>query len=110
MSASIKRTNHFGTAQWDGIDPRIVNLNYIPRHVKPQVGDSVVTSGFNSVFPPDVLIGIIRSANLRDDSQFWEVKVELAQDFGRLSFVEIVRSYQKAEKDSLELITTGGIK
>ena len=110
MSASIKRTSHFGTAQWDGTDPRTVNLNYIPRHVKPQVGDSVVTSGFNSVFPPNILVGVIRSANLKDESQFWELKVELAQDFGRLSFVEIVRSFQKAEKDSLELITTGGIK
>lgn len=105
VSASIKRTGHFGTAQWDGIDPRMVNLNYIPRHVNPQVGDTVVTSGFNAVFPPDVLVGIIKSANLNGDSQFWQIKIELAQDFGRLSFVEIVKSYQKKEKDSLELST-----
>jgi len=110
VSASIKRTGHFGTAQWDGTEPRTINLNYIPRHVKPQVGDSIVTSGFNAVFPPDVLVGIIKTASLKEEAQFWDIKVELAQDFGRLSFVEIVRSFQRSEKDSLELITTGEIR
>lgn len=110
LSASIKRTNQFGTVQWDGTDPRLVNLNYIPRHVNPHVGDTIVTSGFNAVFPPDVLVGIVRTAELKDESPFWQVKVELAQDFGRLAFVEVVRSFQKAEKDSLELSTTGNVK
>lgn len=110
VSSTIKRTGHFGTAQWDGTDPRRISLNYIPRHVNPVVGDTVVTSGFNAVFPPDVLVGIISSANLKDEAQFWDIKVDLAQDFGRLAFVEIVKSYQKAEKDSLELSTTGEIK
>jgi rod shape-determining protein MreC len=110
VSASIKKTGQFGTAQWDGTDPRMINLNYIPRHVNPQVGDTVVTSGYNAVFPPDILIGIIRSANLKDESPWWEIKIELAQDFGRLSFVEVVRSFQKKEKDSLELSTTGEIR
>jgi rod shape-determining protein MreC len=110
MSASIKKTGHFGTAQWDGTDPRMINLNYIPRHVTPLVGDTVVTSGFNAVFPPDILVGVIRKASLKEEAPFWEIKVELAQDFGRLSFVEIVRSYQKAEKDSLELKTIGEIR
>jgi len=110
VSATIKRTGHFGTAQWDGTDARLINLNYIPRHVKPQVGDTIVTSGFNTVFPPDILVGIVSQATLNDASRFWELKVELAQDFSKLAFVEIVRSFQKAEKDSLELSTTGEVK
>ncbi|HZY80161.1 MAG TPA: rod shape-determining protein MreC [Cyclobacteriaceae bacterium] len=110
VSSTIKRTGHFGTAQWDGTDPRIINLNYIPRHVTPQVGDTVVTSGYNAVFPPDVLVGIVSKVNLREEAPFWEVKVELAQDFGRLAFVEIVKSYLKYEKDSLETTTIGDLK
>lgn len=110
VSSMIKRTGHFGTVQWNGTDPRSVNLNYIPRHVTPQVGDTIVTSGFNAVFPPNILIGVVTKANLKDESQFWEVNVELAQDFAKLSFVEVVRSFQRAEKDSLELSTTGSVK
>ncbi len=110
MSSTLKRTGHFGTIQWDGTDPRLVNLNYIPRHVNPLVGDTVVTSGYNAVFPPDILVGIVKKANLSEDSQFWEIKVELAQDFSRLSFVEIVRSFRRSEQDSLELKTVGDLK
>lgn len=110
MSSVIKRTGHFGTAQWDGTDPRSINLNYIPRHVAPKVGDTIVTSGYNAVFPPDILVGIVSKASLKDEAQFWEVKVELAQDFAKLAFVEVVKSYQRAEKDSLELSTIGAIR
>jgi rod shape-determining protein MreC len=110
MSSVIKRTGHFGTVQWDGIDPRVVNLNYIPRHVTPHVGDTIVTSGYNAVFPPNVLVGIVQKASLKDEAQFWDVKVELAQDFSQLAFVEVVKSYLKFEKDSLELSTTGQIR
>nr|HPH45925.1 rod shape-determining protein MreC [Chryseolinea sp.] len=49
-SAVLKRTGHYGTIQWDGLNPYTANLKYIPRHVKPVVGDTVVTSGYNAVF------------------------------------------------------------
>lgn len=110
VSSTLKRTGHFGTAQWDGTDPRTISLNYIPRHVTPQVGDSVVTSGYNAVFPQGVLVGIVSKVNLREESQFWEIKVELAQDFAQLAFVEIVKSYLKYEVDSLETETIGDLK
>lgn len=110
VSSVIKRTGHFGTSKWDGTDPRLINLLYIPRHVTPQVGDTVVTSGFNAVFPQNILVGIIREASLKEETPFWDIKVELAQDFGRLSFVEVVRSNMKAEKDSLEVVTIGELK
>ncbi|MCA6408653.1 MAG: rod shape-determining protein MreC, partial [Cytophagales bacterium] len=51
VSSVIKRTGHFGTVQWDGTEPRFIDLKYIPRHVELKLGDTVVTSGYNSVFP-----------------------------------------------------------
>ncbi len=107
VSSVIKRTQNFGTVQWDGSDPRFVNLLYIPRHVKPLVGDTVITSGFNAVFPEGILVGVIKEVNLREEAPFYDLKVELAQDFTRISFVEIVKSNLKSEKDSLELKTIG---
>ena len=103
VSATIKRTGNFGTIRWDGRDPRITTLQFIPRHVNPLPGDSIVTSGYNSIFPPDVLIGIIRRAHLPTNGP-WKIDVELAQDFSRLQHVEVVRSLQKNEIDSLQNI------
>ena len=105
VSSLLKRTGNLGTAQWDGTDPRMVNLLYVPRHVKPQIGDSVVTSGYNAVFPEGVLIGIVKDVKLNKEALFYDIRVELAQDFGRLSFVKVVRSKLKSEIDSLESVT-----
>ncbi len=107
VSSLIKRTGHFGTVQWDGTDPRLIDLKYIPRHVELKVGDTVMTSGYNAVFPEGIMIGVIKSYKLNEEAQFHTIKVELSQDFGKISFVEIVKSNLKQEKDSLEQLTIG---
>jgi rod shape-determining protein MreC len=110
LSSVIKRTGYFGAVQWGGTNPRLANLHYIPRHVDPQVGDTIVTSGFNAVFPENILVGTISSVNLSEEAPFYEIRVQLAQDFAKLAFVEIIRSHLKSEKDSLELRTIGETK
>lgn len=105
VSSVLKRTGSFGTVQWDGTDPRMINLLYVPRHVRPIVGDTVATSGYNAVFPEGVLIGIVRGVKLKEEAPFYDIRVELAQDFRRLAFVKIVKSELKNEIDSLEAIT-----
>jgi len=107
VSSVLKRTGNFGTSQWDGTDPRMVNLLYVPRHVQPVIGDTVVTSGYNGVFPSGILVGIVKDVKLKDEALFYDIRVELAQDFGRLSFVKIVKSNLRNELDSLETITVG---
>jgi rod shape-determining protein MreC len=110
ISCVIKRTNHFGSARWDGLHQRYSNLLFIPRHATPVVGDTVITSGYNAVFPEGIMVGIISKANLQEDTNFWDIQIELSQDFGRLSFVDVIKSRLKSEKDSLEQITIGVVK
>jgi len=107
VSGLIKRTGHFGTIQWDGTNPSIINLKYIPRHVNPTVGDSIVTSGYNAVFPAGVFIGRIKEFKLKEEALFYDIKVELSQDFGKLSFVEIIKNKTMKERNLLEQTTIG---
>ncbi|MBX2964588.1 MAG: rod shape-determining protein MreC [Cyclobacteriaceae bacterium] len=102
VSGLLKRTGHFGTIQWDGLDPQTTELNFIPRHVNPQVGDTVITSGYSGIFPEGILIGTISEVELGKEAPFFELKVKLAQDFHKLSFVTIVKSNLLHELDSLE--------
>jgi rod shape-determining protein MreC len=102
VSAVLKRTGHFGTVQWDGIDPDIVEFKYIPRHVNPIVGDSVISSGYNAVFPENIMIGVIADVKLSEEALFYELKVKLSQDFRKLSFVTVIKNYHMVEQDSLE--------
>ena len=101
ISALLKRTGHFGTIQWDGINPEFVKLKYIPRHVQPVKGDSVLTSGYNAVFPEGIMVGLIEEVELTDEL-FYDLKVKLSQDFRKLSYVEVVKNSMRKELDSLK--------
>ena len=103
VSAVLKRTNHFGSVQWDGSNPDFTRFNHIPRHVQLEIGDSVVTSGFNAIFPEGILIGTISEKVLSPGSLTYDLTVSLSQDFRKLSYVSVVKSYLKNEQDSLEL-------
>jgi len=102
ISAVLKRTGHYGSVQWGGMDPTVVKLNFIPRHVKPVVGDTVVTSGFNAVFPEEILIGTISEIELSPEALSYDITVALSQDFRKLSYVSVVKSKLKPEQDLLE--------
>jgi rod shape-determining protein MreC len=104
VSAVLKRTEHFGTVQWDGKDPDQVDLSYIPPHVHPTVGDTVLTSGYNAVFPEGIMIGVISSVDLNKDALFYDIKVRLSQDFRKLSWVTVVKNHHAVEQDSLERV------
>jgi rod shape-determining protein MreC len=102
VSSVLKRTGHFGSVQWDGRDPGVIRFNFIPRHVKPLVGDTVVTSGFNSVFPEGIMVGTVSEVNLSNEALTYDLRVKLSQDFRKLSFLTVVKSVYKSEQDSLE--------
>ncbi|MEM0939021.1 MAG: rod shape-determining protein MreC [Bacteroidota bacterium] len=104
ISSMVKRTQTKGTVQWDQADYLHAELKYIPRHIKLKKGDSVVTSGFNSVFPEDILIGIIDEFDLKDQMTFYQTRIQLATDFTSLGQVYAIKDLLKQEKDSLELL------
>ena len=102
ISAEIGRTRAFGTIKWAGKDTRTANLLYIARHLKPKVGDTVVTSSLSSVFPQGVRIGRISKVSIRDDDTFYNLEVQLSANFGALEYVYVVRNKLQAEQDTLE--------
>jgi rod shape-determining protein MreC len=104
VSSVLKRTGHFGSVQWDGRDPSIIRFNFIPRHVKPLVGDTVVTSGYNSIFPEGIMVGTVSEVNLSNEALTYDLRVKLSQDFRKLSFLTVVKSVYKSEEDSLEQV------
>ena len=101
VSAILKRTEHFGTIQWDGRNPDIVEFKYIPPHALPVNGDTVITSGYNAIFPEGVMIGVIDDVKLNEAALFYDLKVRLSQDFRKLSFVNVVKNHRQQEQDSL---------
>ena len=102
ISAKIKSSEVFGSIQWDGVNASEVKLLYVPRHVKAVKGDTVITSGFNAVFPEGILIGVISKVEVnKKDSNYLSITVKLSTDFSKLTYVYLVENTQFQELDSL---------
>ncbi len=101
LSVVITRTGYFGSVSWDGSDPERVQLDFVPRHVNPAKGDTVVTSAYNAVFPEGIMVGVIEDVK-QNETLFYDLTVKLSQDFRKLSYVEVVKSRLKHELDSLQ--------
>lgn len=105
VSAKIFRTGDLCTIKWDGLNPYSAKVWYVPRHIQLQQGDTVVTSGYNAVFPQDMPIGTIEEFELSDDSPFYDVKIKLANDLNSLSYVYLIKNNLKVELDSIQVLS-----
>jgi len=102
VSCLIKRTGTNATVQWDQESYNYASLKYVPRHISIKAGDTIITSGYNSVFPQEILVGVIEEFNVSEEMTFYEAKIKLATDFTSLSNVYVIRDLLKQEKDSLQ--------
>ena len=105
ISVRLKKNDHLGTLQWNGEDYRVATLLYIPTHVELSPGDTVITSGFSTIFPPDILIGSISHFEIQPGDNYFTVQVELAQDFNKLTYVHVVKNLFREEQEALEDLT-----
>jgi len=101
VAAFIKRTSSFGSLHWDGRDALTTKLMYIPSHIILEKGDTVFTSGYNSIFPENIMIGFIENYSLQTDS-FYDIDLKLSNDFSTLSYVYVVRNPRREERTTLE--------
>jgi len=112
INAKAKRTNHFGTLEWNGDDINFLSLNDIPETANIKVGDSIVTGGMSLIFPEGINIGIVSKVNsynlektklnqatktnqnikLKSRENYLNIEVKLHSDMGKINNVYIIES------------------
>jgi rod shape-determining protein MreC len=107
ISSKIKSKGIDCNVQWDGRSPYEAELRDVTRHQKIAVGDTIVTSGYNSFFPEGITVGKITEFKLEGGS-FWKARIELSTDFTALSYVYVIENKLEMEQDSLESKNIGG--
>lgn len=101
ISAKHKPSGRMGTVLWEGVNPQQARLLYLTPDVRLEPGDSIVTSGFNPIFPKEVMIGTVVSSEPDKNNTYLNVTIDLSVDFGSLSYVYIIRNFDQPEQDSL---------
>ncbi|MDR0541406.1 MAG: rod shape-determining protein MreC [Dysgonamonadaceae bacterium] len=102
LNGKIKRSDFFGPLVWDGKDAQYTCLTEIPRYVAFEPGDTVVTSGYSTVFPHGIPIGSIVDAQKQRDDNYISLRIRLFTNFNNLNEVMIVTNRFQEEQKELE--------
>ena len=106
VSAKITPSMAFGPLIWEGRRTDYATLIEIPYHIEFMVGDTVYTSGFSTLFPPDLPLGTVRKSEVTKGSHH-QIQVKLFQDFATLHYVNVVVNNHKDEIDLIQSSSNG---
>lgn len=96
-SGKLKKNENFGSIYWDGINPDIVYLSDVSKYAEIEVGDTVVSTNYSSIFPPDIIIGTVESFEIVNLTNY-HAKIKLTANMRSLNNVLVVKN-----KDSVEI-------
>lgn len=106
ISCKIVGSEYFGYLKWEHGDSRFAYLKDLPRHAEFNLGDTVVTSGFSTVFPEGIIVGTVDDMADSNDGLSYLLKVKLATDFGKISDVRVITKTGQEEQKELEQNST----
>ena len=101
VSARLGQNGTTGPLSWDGKSNNGALIKEIPLHMEITPGDTVYTSGYSSIFPPDIPLGVTGESRIVNGSTY-EIKVTLFEDYNSLRYVTVVENLNKDEIKSLE--------
>lgn len=101
ISARLGNSGAVGPLAWDGTGSDRAILKEIPLQFKFAPGDTVYTSGYSTIFPPDIPIGVAGESKIINGATN-EIKVDLFQNHKALKYVTIVSNTKAAEIEAIE--------
>ena len=101
VSARLGKEGPVGELIWNGVTSNGAVLREIPHHIPLHLGDTVYTSGFSAIFPPDIPLGITGEATVVNGSTY-DIDITLFEDFSAVRYVTIVSNTDEEEITELE--------
>ena len=101
LSCRFVDNQYVANVVWDKGSYRYGLAKDIPSHLIINAGDTLVTSGFSTSFPADVMVGTIEESENDENSMFSTAKLKFSTNFSTLRHVYVVKNNFKAEIDSL---------
>ena len=101
VSSRIGKEGAVGPLSWDGKSVDKALLKEIPLQFKYAPGDTVWTSGYSAIFPPDIPLGVAGTSRIVNGAVN-EIEVHLFENFTALRFVTVVENAGRDEIINLE--------
>lgn len=103
VGARLGHSELVAPLSWDGKSSGRAILRDLAPHVAVSPGDTVRTSGFSTLFPPDIPIGVTGDSRIVDGSTR-QVEVMLFQDLASVRYVTVVENLARSEIRALEAV------
>lgn len=103
ISARLGSEGVVGLMFWDGIHSNKAIVKELPLHIEFTPGDTVWTSGYSAIFPPDIPLGVSTGSRIVNGSTK-EVNVELFEDLTSLKYVIVTENAGRDQILNLEQI------
>jgi rod shape-determining protein MreC len=102
FSAMLAKDHQLGYIEWsDDLDPRKGILKDVSNNAAPKLGENVVTSQY-SLFPAGILVGKVSNLHAKGGGYSLNMEVNLAVDFSKLEYVDVVINKFAQEQATLE--------
>ena len=101
VSAKLK-DGTFKSTVWENDHPEIFQMKDMPPEAKVKPGDSVFTTPYGNIFPPDVLIGRVSKIQINKKNGKQQLSLIPATNFRNLQYVYVVENVLAEERKALE--------
>lgn len=90
ISAKVKRDSTLCTVIWNGNSRNMADVSGIPIHSEIKPGDTIITSGYSSIFPENYRVGMVTRVSENRETSSKDLKVLYLSDFSKLNYVQVI--------------------
>lgn len=101
VSVAVKNKQYFGNMVWLSNNPKNLTVEAIPKYANIEIGDTIVTSGYSTVFPGGMEVGKVKAFEAERGGSNYTLDVEIFNDLELMEYVYVVNVENAMEKDSL---------
>ena len=102
IGVQLKKNNHNGILKWKGFNYRSATISDFPNHIPISLGDTITSNSHSVIFPEGINIGTIKNIKKDKDDGFFNISVNLFEDFNQLHYVYVIYSDEAAEQLQIE--------
>ena len=102
VNAKLKKSNYFGSLSWPGKDRSKFALIDIPKEAIINIGDTVATGGYSTIFPEGINIGIIEKFEIKENQNYYDITVKPFLDYADIKSVYIIHNLHKEKIKEVE--------
>lgn len=96
-----EKSNALGSLTWNGVDPFKLQVLELSKTLAVKPKDTIVTTGYSAIFPPDFPVAIVQKVEPDPTSSFFICNVKLTNSINIIGYVYVVINKQKEEIQQL---------